>query len=52
MVGTQSDEHERQLAQVNQVLKSAAFEVDTRLHEEMSPPCSAGMPSRKGTILS
>ena len=30
MVGTQSDEHERQLAQVNQVLKSAAFEVDTQ----------------------
>ena len=52
MVGTQSDEHERQLAQVNQVLKSAAFEVDTRLREEMSPPGSAGMPSRKGTILS
>lgn len=52
MVGTQSDEHERQLAQVSQVLKSAAFEVDTRLREETSPPCSAGMPSRKGTILS
>lgn len=46
MDGTQSDEHERQLAQVSQVLKSAAFEVDTRLRQETSPPCSAGMPSR------
>ncbi|MNY52317.1 hypothetical protein D3C86_1879760 [compost metagenome] len=46
MGGTQSDEHERQLAQVSQVLKSAAFEVDTRLRQETSPPCSAGMPSR------
>ncbi len=46
MGGTQNDEHEHQLAQVSQVLKSAAFEVDTRLREEMSPPCSAGMPSR------
>lgn len=52
MGGTQSDEHERQLAQVSQVLKSAAFEVDTQLRQETSPPCSAGMPSRWGTILS
>ena len=46
MGGTQNDEHEHQLAQVSQVLKSAAFEVDTRLRQETSPPCSAGMPSR------
>jgi hypothetical protein len=52
MGGTQCDEHERQLAQVSQVLKSAAFEVDTQLRQETSPPCSAGMPSRWGTILS